>query len=316
MKAVQLTDHHGIDAIKINDIPKPKPGQGQLLVAVKAVGVNPVDWKIAEGLGKDSFGHALPVTLGCDISGEIVELGQGVTSFNVGDAVLGYVNLQRCGGYAEFAIAEPGELARKPDGITHAQAAALPVASLTAYQALFNDGQLRAGQRVLIHAASGGVGSMAAQLAKAAGAHVFATASGKNKAFVESLGVDAFIDYRATDFTKELSDLDLVFDAVGGETQEKSFTILKPQGRLVSIVSPPSQALASQHQVHATFTAVVPDGAQLAKIAGDTAAGKLKVTIAKTFSLDQTIEALRESKAGRTVGKLIVTAAGLEVKGL
>lgn len=306
MRAIRLHEHSGIDGIRVDDAPRPRAGAGQVLIEVKAAGVNPVDWKIAEGLGKDEFGHELPVTLGADVSGVVAEVGDGVNDLKAGDEVFGYLSLARCGAFAEHAIAEPNELAAKPPGLSHAQAAAIPVAALTAWQAMFDKAKLTTGQTVLIHAASGGVGHFAVQLARHRGARVIGTASGANEDFVRGLGADEFINYRDTNFEDVVSRVDLVLDSIGGETQERSFRTLKSGGWLISIVGPPSDQLAEKHAVRATYMMVQPNGRQLAEIAQLAASDRLRVTVAETIPLENGIDALHQSKRGRTRGKLVL----------
>ncbi len=234
------------------------------------------------------------------------ECGDGVEEYNIGDEVFGFVSLMRLGGFADYVIALPEELARKPKTITHAEAAAIPVAGETSWQALFDEAQLGPGQWLLIHAAAGGVGSIAVQLAKAKGAYVIATASAANEEFVSSLGVDEFIDYRTTRFDEALRDIDVVYDTIGGETQARSFSVLKPRGYLVSIVEPPAEELAMRFKVRAAMTVVQPNGAQLANIAALVEEGKVRPSVAKTMPLEDAVAALMESKQGHVRGKLVL----------
>ncbi len=301
MQAVRMHEHVGIDGLRVEEVARPAPGVGEVLIEMKAAGVNPVDWKIAEGFSKEAFNHTLPMALGCEVSGVIAEVGEGVEGFATGDAVFGYLSLMRFGAYAHYVIALPDEIAAKPGDLSHEEAAAIPVGALTSAQALFDTAGLGAGQTVLIHAAAGGVGSAAVQLAKARGATVIGTASGANEAFVRSLGADEFIDYRTTAFEEAVRDVDVVYDTIGGDTQARSFGVLKPGGFLVSILTPPSAELAERHGVKAATLMVAPNGRQLAEIAPH-----VKPTIAQTFPLAETHAALKQSRSGRTRGKLIV----------
>ena len=306
MRAVRLHEHKGIQGVRVEEVEQPVPGFGEVLLDVRAAGVNPVDWKIAEGELQAMLGHTLPITLGCDVSGTVAAVGADVAGLQVGDEAFGYVSLARCGGYADAVIALPAELARKPEGISHEEAAAIPVAALTSWQALFDTAGLREGQTLLVHAAAGGVGSIAVQLAKARGARVVGTASGGNEEFVRGLGVDRFVDYRSTRFEDAVQHVDVVLDTVGGDTQERSFGVLRRGGHLVSIVHPPDEGLAARHGVSAGFIAVQPDGAQLTEIARMMDARSLRASVARTFPLEDGVDALEQSREGHTRGKLVL----------
>lgn len=306
MRAARLHAFEGIDGIRLDTVSRPEPGPGEVLVQVHAAGVNPVDWKIADGMGRHIPGFELPHTLGCDVSGVVVDLGPQVTAFAIGDEVFGYTSLARPGCYAHFVIARPDELALKPASLSHVEAAAIPVAGLTAWEAMFDAAGLSAGQTVLIHAAAGGVGSIAVQLAKARGARVIGTASGSNEALVRSLGADEFINYRETEFDEAVQGVDVVFDTIGGETQSRSFQVLRPNGFLVSVVSPPDPGDTRRAGVRSGFIAVRTNGARLAEIVDLVNSGQVRAEVARKFPLEQVVDALRESQAGRTRGKLIV----------
>lgn len=306
MWALRLHEHTGIAGIRVEQIERPVPGAGEVLLDVRTAGVNPVDWKIAGGELQAMLAHTLPITLGCDVSGVVAAVGEDVAGLQVGDEAFGYVSLARCGGFAEAVLALPAELARKPENVTHAEAAAVPVAALTSWQALFDTAGLVEGQSVLVHAAAGGVGSLAVQLAKVRGARVVGTASAANEAFVRELGVDQFVDYRSTRFEDVVEPVDVVFDTIGGDTQERSFGVLRRGGYLVSIVHPPSEDLAARLGVSAAFIAVQPDGAQLTELARQMEAGRLRASVARSYPLAEGIEALRESRKGHTRGKLVL----------
>ncbi len=305
MQALRLDAYGSPGALALARIPRPAPGPGEVLVRVRAAGVNPVDWKIADGFG-DFLGLSLPATLGCELAGEVAGLGDGVEGFDVGDAVFGYVALQRCGAFAEYAIALPHEIAALPDGIGFDEAATLPVAGETSWQALVETAKLQSGERVLVHAAAGGVGSMGVQLAKALGAEVVGTASAANEAFVRELGADRFIDYRKTPFEEAAGPVDVVYDTVGGDTLARSFKVLSPGGRLVSIVDPPDPAMAEAAGVTAGMIAVLPEGEQLARLAGMMSRGELRANVARRYPLSDVLGALDESRGGHVRGKLIV----------
>ena len=309
MKAVRIHDYGGSEVLVLEDVTRPVPAADEMLVRVKAAGVNPVDWKIRDGFGKEFFGHQLPLTLGCDLAGVVESAGAEVQGFNSGDAVFGYVSLERCGAYAEYAIAKPTEIALKPRGLDFEQAAAIPVGALTAWQAMFEIAGLSEGQSVLIHAAAGGVGHLAVQLAKARGAVVTGTASGQNAEFVRGLGVDELIDYRKTRFEEVVKGMDVVFDTIGAETQIRSYKVLNRGGVLVSAVSEPPADANAEHGVKGEMVAVQPNAAQLGEISELIEANRLTPSIATVMPLQEVRKAHELSQGGRTRGKIILTTA-------
>lgn len=303
MKAVVIHEYGDESVLKYEEIEKPSPKENEILVKVKISAVNPVDWKIRDGLG-EMFGLKLPLVLGCELSGTVEEVGANVKSFKADDAVFGYI--PRHGAYAEYVIAKENELAKKPDDIDFENAAAIPVGALTSWQAIFDKAGLRSGQKILIHAASGGVGSMAVQLAKAKGAYVIATASGANEDFVKDLGADEFIDYKTAKFEDEVKDVDVVFDTIGGDTQERSFQVLKKDGFLVSVVNPPSPESAEKFGVKAEMIGVVPNAEELAEIVELASQGKLKTYVETVLPFSEVVKAHDLSKAGHTKGKIVL----------
>src|ERR1700757_179715 len=308
MKAVTISKYGDQSVLIYTDIERPKPKSDEILVHNRAVAVNPVDWKIRNGLG-ELFGLKLPVVLGCEIAGTVEEAGGGVRDLQVGAAVYGYVNLQRNGGYAEYTIAKSDEIAPKPESLDFDNAAAVPGGALTSWQGIFDAANLQAGERILITGASGGVGSMAVQLAKAKGAFVIAMASGKNEEFVRSLGADEFVDYTREKFEESVREVDVVFDTVGGDTLERSFETLRRGGRLVTIVMPPSNEKAENYGVGASMIGVQPNGKQLREVNQLIAAGKLKTHIATVLPLSEVRKAHQLSEGGRTRGKIILHPA-------
>lgn len=306
MKAVRIYEHGGPETLTYEDAPIPEVSEDDILIRVHAASVNPVDWKIRDGYGKDNFKHHLPLILGWDVAGTVEEIGSKVQQFQPGDAVYGYTSLYRDGAYAQFMIAKETEIALKPASVDFIEAAAIPVAALTAGQALFDTAGLDANQRVLIHAASGGVGSMAVQLAKAKGAYVIGTASARNADFLRELGVDEIIDYQKTKFETVARDVDVVFDTIGGDTQERSFGVLRKGGFLVSIVSPPSEETASSYGVRSAMLGVKPFAAQLQEIAGLVDSGKLKIYVETVLPLSEARQAHELSQSGRTRGKIVL----------
>ncbi len=308
MKTVRFHEFGGPEVLKYEDAPDPEAGPDQMLVRVHAAAVNPVDWKLREGWLR-ALDLPLPITNGGDISGVVVAVGSDVTEFRPGDAVFGGTGLR--GGYAEFIALGAHEVAAKPATLDHVQAAAVPLAALTGWQALFDIGGLRAGQRVLIHAAAGGIGSLAVQFAKLHGAYVIGTASEANIDFVRDLGADEVIDYRRTPFETAVRDVDLVLDLIGGEVEDRSWSVLKPGGLLVGVVGVhPSADKAKAAGVRSDAIFMHPDGKQLSEIAGLIDAGKVRVTVSGTYPLSAAVEAQELVHLGHTRGKVVLTVAG------
>ena len=306
MKAVCIYAYGGPEVLKYEDAPRPHPEAGEVLVRVHAAGINPVDWKIREGHLKEMLHSTLPLILGWDVSGVVESLGTGLTRLKVGDAVFSRPDIARDGAYAEFIVIRESEVALKPASIDHVHAAALPLAGLTAWQTLFTAGGLAAGQRVLIHAAAGGVGSLAVQLAKWKGAHVIGTASARNHDFLRKLGVDQVIDYATVPFEGAVDPVDLVLDTLGGEVQERSWKVLKPGGLLVSIAQPPSAATAAAHGVRQAFVFTQPNAAQLAEIAALVEAEQLKAIVETILPLSDATRGQELSERGHTRGKIVL----------
>lgn len=308
MKAVHIHEMGGPEVLRYEDVPRPEPGAHEVLVRIHAAGVNPVDWKIREG----QFGKiALPAMMGSDFSGEIEALGPEVTEFRPGEAVFGSV-ADESGSYAEYGLANVSQIIEKPTALDYIQAAAIPIPCLTAWQALFDTAKLRSGQKVLIHAAAGGVGSFAVQFAKWKGAYVIGTASGSNGDLVRGLGVDEFIDYRAKRFEDVVHDLDVVFDTIGGDTQERSWKVLKKGGILVSIVQPPSEKSAAAHGVQGVFMREDANRTgELTQIADLVVSGRVKVNVETILPLREARKAQELSQSGHARGK-IVLAIGAE----
>lgn len=302
MKAVRIHSFGGPDVLRLEETPRPEPQHDQLLVRVHAAGVNPVDWKIREGRFD---GLGLPAVLGRDFSGVVEAAGADVRNFRVGEEVFGEA-AGGSGSYAEYTVAQESQIARKPPALEHVQAAALPVAALTAWQAMFDMADLRAGQKVLIHAAAGGVGSFAVQFAKRAGAYVIGTASSANSAYLGELGVSQFIDYQTTWFEDIVRDVDLVFDTMGGEIQDRSWRVLKRGGMLVSIVGPPSPEKAAAQGVRGIYFRQNPRGDQMAEIADLVAVGQVKVRVVRVFALGEARRAHELSQSGHIAGKIVL----------
>jgi len=303
MRAVRIHEYGGPEVLRVEDVTRPEPGAKQVLVGVHAAGVNPADWKIRAGLFKDFMSLQFPAILGFDFSGEIEALGPGVTNFKKGDQVYGTA----MGTYAEFVAANIAEVALKPASLDDVQAASVPVSAQTAWQALFDVGGLTSGKRVLIHGAAGGVGSFAVQLAKARGIHVIGTGSEKNQEYLRQLGVDEPIDYRKTKFEDVARDVDVVFDTQGGETQQRSWGVLKKGGVLVSIVQPPSEAEATKYGAKGVFLGRQPSAEQLVEIGKLADAGKFKTRVDTVLPLADVRRAHELSQSGHAQGKIVLT---------
>jgi NADPH:quinone reductase-like Zn-dependent oxidoreductase len=308
MKAVQINNFGDRSVLELNDIDIPTPTENEVLIKVKSASVNPVDWKIREGYLQPMLNHPLPLTLGWDVSGEVVAIGAKVNSLKVGDAVYSRPDIAKNGSYAEYLTVAADEVALKSSSLTWQEAAGVPLAALTAWQSLYDLTKLEAGERVLIHAGSGAVGQFAIQLAKLRGAYVYTTTSSRNTELVMSLGADHSIDYHKQDFS-ELKDIDVVFDTIGGETLANSWKTLKKGGRLVSITENPDEATAAKYGVSAFFCFVQPNRSQLEKLAEIADSGQLKVSIDSEFGLNQVAEAHARSETGRAQGKIIINVS-------
>ncbi|MBC2179741.1 NADP-dependent oxidoreductase [Listeria booriae] len=309
MKAVIIENYGGKEELKDAVVADPKAGAGQVVVQLKATSINPIDWKLREGYLKQMMDWPFPIILGWDAAGIISEVGADVTDWQVGDKVFARPETTRFGTYAEYTVVDAPLLAKIPDNVSFEEAASIPLAGLTAWQALFDHGSLQVGEKVLIHAGAGGVGTLAIQLAKNAGAYVVTTASEKNAAFLKELGADEIIDYRTTNFADVLTDIDLVFDTMGGDIQKDSFQVLKEgTGRLISIVSEPDQDLAKAKNILAKSIWLQPNGEQLQKIADLMASGKVKAIVGETFpfSAKGVYDAHALSETHHAKGKIVV----------
>ncbi|MER9290637.1 NADP-dependent oxidoreductase [Mesorhizobium sp. M0518] len=307
MRAVIQNSVGGPDVLVIADQPDPTPEAGEVLVRVKAAGINPVDGAVRAGyyplLGEPPF------ILGWDISGTVEALGPGVIGFKIGDEVFGMPRFpKQAAAYAELAAVPADQIALKPKGADHLEAGALPLAGLTAWQGLVRHGRLESSQRVLVHAAAGGVGHLAVQIAKARGAHVIATASPQKLDFVRKLGADEVIDYTKGDFTDQVRDIDLVLDPMGGDHAQRSLKVLKRGGVLVSLldVSDNTRAQAGARDIRVERMSVVPDSEGLLELARLIDANKLAVHVAKSFPLDQA-GAAHAFLATKPIGKVVLS---------
>jgi NADPH:quinone reductase-like Zn-dependent oxidoreductase len=285
MKAVRIRNYGGPDVLAYEDAPRPIAGPGEVLIRVHATTVNPFDCAARAGYLTGYFNYTFPLIIGTDVSGVIEAVGEGVTDFSAGDIVYARTGVFRDGANAEYTVAFASDVAKKPQSLDHIHSAALPHVALTAWQGLYELANLSAGQTVLIHAAAGGVGHIAVQLAKLRGAKVIGTAS-IHLDFIKELGVDQAIDYSTTAFEDVVKDVDVVFDLVGGETQQRSWKVLKAGGMLISTVQPPSEETAAAHGVRQAFIVSAPPVTQtLTEVAALVDAGKLKPTVSVILPL-------------------------------
>lgn len=301
MKAVVISSYGDNGVLQVIEVSRPVPQAGEVLVRIHAAGVNPIDWKIRSGAGQ-RMGLVLPIHLGGEIAGTIEQVGEGVKQFVIGDAVYG---ITANGAFAEYVTALAGDLARKPANLNFVETAAVPLGALTAWQALFDLAKLARGQRLLITNSSGGVGSLAVQLAKAAGANVTAMASARNEDYVRGLGADEFIDYQRQPLETVSSKMDVVFDTVGADTFQRAFASLKQGGFLVTAVAFPTDE-GKLHGVSVARVVCKPNAGQLTAISDHVEAGRLVANIAAVFPLDGIREALELSERGHTRGKIVL----------
>jgi NADPH:quinone reductase-like Zn-dependent oxidoreductase len=331
MKALAIRRYKA--PMEMMELPRPEPGPSQLLVRVRAAGVNPVDYKIRDGVVKLLLPFSFPLILGTDLAGDVEAIGPGVTKFKVGDAVYSSLDNDRIGAFAEYALARETAAAKKPARLDYTQAASLPMVGLTAWQTLVDLAQLRVGQKVLIHAGSGGVGTFAIQLAKHLGAHVTTTAGARNHPLVKSLGADVAIDYKTSRFEAMVQDQDVVLDTQGGDTLLRSFKVVKPGGLVVTIGGRPDgkfarawglslpfvwilgflnrkiDRLARERRVRFEYVFMRASGKQLERIAALVDQGVIKPVLDKTFPLEAAAEAISYVESGRAVGKVVIRVA-------
>ena len=308
MKAIVLNEAGGVDKLTYQDIEKPVLKSGEILVKTKNIGMNPMDVHIRgnEQILTRFLGSERPAILGWDISGEVVEKADDVTDFEIGDAVFG---LTKGKGYAEYVAVKTRIMAHKPENISYEEAAAVPVVGITAWEALIKVGNVKKGDKVLIHAGSGGVGYMAIQLAKYLGATVIATSSGKNRDFVLSLGADRHIDYTIEKFYEVVKDVDFVLDPIGGETRLKSIDVVKKNGTIVSIIPPQfeeAQEKAREKGVNLILLLGQGNKEEMKSLAGLLREGVLKVHVSAVYPFSQMADAHLQIESKRTVGKIVI----------
>jgi len=307
MKAIVIHEYGGPGVLKYEDIPRPEPKDDQLLIRVIAAGVNPVDGMIRSGTFNGN--RAFPIILGGDVAGVVEKVGSKVTKFKAGDPVFAYLSLNNSGGYAQYALVTEREAAPKPKSLTYVEAAAVPIVAMTAWQALVDTAKLSAGQTVLIHGGSGGVGSFAIQIAKARGAKVIATASTANQDFLKQLGADVEIDYTKQKFEDIAKDVDVVLDSIGRDTLARSYGVVKKGGIIVSLVARPKESELEKHGIRGTALNVEPNSEELAEIGELIDDRKIKVIVSQTFQLSEAIKAQEQVATGHTRGKIVLKIA-------
>ena len=306
MKAIRLQAFGAADQLELQDIPVPVAGPRQVLVRVVAAGVNPIDWKIRSGAIAALFGLAAPLTPGWDASGIVAAVGAEVDAFKPGDAVFFFADFAHGGTYAEFVAVDAAQVALKPRSVSFAEAAAIPTPAQAAWRAVFEVADVRPGQKVLIHGGGGPLGSVAAQLARHAGAHVSVTAGDASIAIARATGADEVINYQRQDFATLVRDVDVVIDTVGGAVQEASWGVLKKGGLLVATAVPPSPERAAAAGVRAEMLQTPPRGEVLGKIADLVDAGRLRVAVSHEFALADAARAHRLGESGQARGKIVL----------
>ena len=309
MKAAEFKNYGGPEVIEIIEVPKPTPLENQVLIEVHTATINPFDYKLRRGYMKEAMPLKLPLTLGGNLSGVVVELGTDVVSFKIGDGVFGqsYAFGGGSGAIAEYAVASEENIATKPKSIDYIQSGSLPLVGVSAIQALEQHINLQKGQKILIHGGAGGIGSIAIQLAKYLGAYVATTVSSGDIEFVKSLGADEVIDYEREKFEEKLSGFDAVYDTVGGDTLDRSFKVLKKGGVLVSMLGEPSKDLALEYGVTVIGQNTQTNSKNLARLAELVDQGVIKPLVDKVFPLDQTRQAFEYVETGHPKGKVVIS---------
>src|SRR2546421_4167964 len=309
MKAVVLNEYGGREVLKYQDAPRPEPKQDEILVRVIAAAINPVDTYVRQGMfGKRGMENG-PVILGYDVAGIVEKTGADAKKFKRGDAVYCYLSVMRGGGYAEFAVAKESETALKPKNINFDEAAAVPLAATTAWQALIDSAKIDKGQTVLIHGGSGGVGSFAIQIAKARGAKVIATASTSHQSTLKELGVDQAIDYTTTKFEDVVKDVDVVLNCVRADALARSYGVVKKGGVIVSITDEPDQSECAKRGITCSRMGAHPDSKVLDDLTNLIEAGKIKPIVSQTFALPEASKAQEQIETHHTLGKIVLKVA-------
>lgn len=305
MKALVIRSFGGPEVLKYEEVPRPEPNDDQVLVRVVAAALNPVDTAVRQGYMRNRTGEKFPMIIGYDIAGVVEKAGPKVTKLKPGDAVYAYLTLNG-GGYAEYAVASENEASRKPKTLTFEEAAAVPLAGETAWQALIETAQLQSGQTVLIHGGSGGVGSLAVQIAKARGAKVIATASTANQETLKQLGVDQAIDYTQAKFEEQVKDVDVVIDTVGKDTLTRSYDVVKKGGIVVTIAGKPDQAECDKRGIRCASIRGEPKAERLEELTKVIEAGKLKPLVSQVLPLSEGAKAQEQVATRHTRGKIVL----------
>src|SRR5205809_3887421 len=309
MKAVVVHEYGGPEVLKYEDAPRPERKEDEILVRVIAAGVNPVDGMIRAGMFAKNSKNAFPMVPGYDIAGIVEETGAKIDKYKTGDAVYAYIGLNKGGGYAEYAVATDKEVSPKPKSLNFEEAAAVPLVAETAWQALFDVAKLSAGQTVLIHGGSGGVGTFAIQIAKARGAKVIATASTANQDLLKQLGADVAIDYTKQKFEDVARGVDVVLDSVGKGTLARSYGVVKKGGFIVTLVARIDQAELDKYAIRGASLSVNPDSNELREIGKLIDEKKIKVIVSQTFPLSEAMKAQEQVATGHTRGKIVLKVA-------
>ena len=309
MKAAQINEYGHADAVHVVEVEKPTVKDGSVLVEVHASSINPWDTTVREGYVKDMIPLELPVTLGGDFAGVVLELGVGVTHLSAGDKVYGQAQVVagNSGAFAEYAVTKDSEIARMPSNLDFSEAAAAPLTGLSALQVITSHLKLQAGQKVLIHGGAGGIGTIAIQIAKHIGAYVATTATGEGLDYVKQLGADEVIDYKTQQFDELLHDYDAVFDTVGGDTYDRSFKVLKQGGVIASMLAQPNQELMEQYGVTALHQMTKTSTESLNALTKLIEDGVVTIHVDKTYPLEQISEAFEARESGSVRGKIVVT---------
>lgn len=312
MKAMVLKRLGGIENFAVEDVPEPQVGDGEVLVEVKAIGIDQIDVKARKGEGmSDYLKQEHPMILGWDISGVVSKVGSRVKDFKAGDAVFGTIRFPGPGSsYAEYAAAPADQIALKPENISHAEAAAATQSPLTAWQALVDTGHVKKGDRVLVHGGAGGVGNYAIQIARHIGCYVITTVSGADRAFVKELGADEVIDYRTQAFEKEVKEVDFVLDTIGGDNFVRSLDVLKPEGMIVLLPSNKKEeadkAVREKQVKNYRHILMHSSGKDMRAIAGMLREGSMKANVDKVYSFEQIPQAQEQLENGKVRGKIVV----------
>lgn len=306
MKAAYIEQYGGSDQFKVGELARPTIGADDVLIEVYAASVNPVDWKLREGYLKEMLTYEMPLVIGWDVSGVIKEVGANVTNLQVGDEVFSRPDIARQGTYAEYVAVDAHLVVKKPAMLSFEEAASLPLVAHTAWQVMFEVMKAQSGDRIFIGAGSGGVGTVAIQLAKAHGLYVITSTSTPNVDWVKALGADEVIDYKQQDPTTTVRELDFVFDTMGGDGQGKLYDMLKENGMLVSISTPPDEAEAERANVRCEYVFMQPTGERLQQIADAVEQGELKPVIDRVFPLEQIKQAHDYGEEGHAKGKIVI----------